>query len=371
MNMERFSTTFRSLNVSLKEGSRLVLKLMPVCTLGLALGLALPTLGQQSSENMPGYPVGNAPQSPPQDNNNQGSYPGTANPQQTPPGNPNYGGPAGAPPQGNLPQANMPAPQPVPASLTLPAGTVIQIRTNEWLSTDRNHVGDGFNATLAQPIVVDGWVVARRGQAVLGRLTVVEKARSSNHNTSQLGMQLSEVTFVDGQLLPVESQLSESGPGPDRGQQVGTVATTTGAGAIIGAIAGRGPGAAIGAGIGAIAGLGIVTNTGRPTVIPPESLLTFRLDSAVTISTGRSSLAFRPVNSIDYAGAVNSNRPRLRQDGAYPPPPPPSYYGYPYAYSPYYYPGGGYYPPVVLGFGYGYGYGWGYPRYGRYYGRFR
>jgi hypothetical protein len=184
-------------------------------------------------------------------------------------------------------------------------------------------------------------------------------------------MQLTEVTFVDGQLISIESQLSESGPGPDRGQQVGTVATTTGAGAIIGAIAGRGPGAAIGAGIGAIAGLGIVTNTGRPTVVPPETLLSFRLESPVTVSTARSPMAFRTVNSIDYAGGMNSNRSRFQQAGAYPPPsppPPPPYYGHPYAYDPYYYPGWGYYPPVVLGFGYG----WGYPRYyGRYYGRFR
>jgi hypothetical protein len=354
MNIERFSKTFRSL------------KLAWVCTVGLVFGLSLPALAQQSWENMPGYPVTNAPQSSSQDNN-QGNYPGEVNPQQAPPANPNNGGPAGAPPQG-IPPQNMPTTQALPTNLTLPTGTVIQIRTNEWLSTDRNHVGDGFNATLAQPIVVDGWVIARRGQPVLGRLTVIEKARSSNHNTSQLGMQLTEVTFVDGQLLAVESQLSESGPGPDRGQQVGTVATTTGVGAIIGAIAGRGPGAAIGAGIGAIAGLGIVTNTGRPTAIPPETLLTFRIESPVTISTARSPMAFRQVNSIDYAGAVTSNRPRLRQDGAYPPPPPPAYYGYPYAYDPYYYSGWGYYPPVVLGFGYG----WGYPRhYGRYYGRFR
>src|SRR5580765_4416825 len=54
-----------------------------------------------------------------------------------------------------------PAPSgPVPANLTLPAGKVLFIRLNEPLSSDRNHAGDAFTATLDQPIVVNGWVVA-------------------------------------------------------------------------------------------------------------------------------------------------------------------------------------------------------------------
>ena len=189
-----------------------------------------------------------------------------------------------------------------------------------------------------------------------------QKANSSNHNTSQLGMQLSELTFVDGQLLPIQTQLAQSGTGPDRGRQ-GTMGTTTGAGAIIGGIAGGGTGAAIGAGIGAIAGLGIISNTGRPTVIPPETLLTFRLTAPVSMSTAKSQLAFRPVTSADYTGnSAYSGSRRNMTPGAYPPPPPP-YWGYPYAYSPYYYPGWGFYSAPVFGFGFGFG--------PRYYGRFR
>ena len=348
-------------------------KIAPIFGLGLALAFALPALAQQSQGNMPGYPAASDPQSStPPDNNPSANpnSPANSTPPQPAPSGPGYGAPADSP-QGNPPQNSAPSTQSVPPTLVVPAGTLIQVRTNEWLSTDRNLPGDGFNATLAQPVVVDGWVVARRGQAVVGRVSLAQKAKSSNHNTSQLGLQLSELTFVDGQLLPIQTQLAQSATGPDRGQQVGTVATTTGAGAIIGAIAGRGPGAAIGAGIGAIAGLGIISNTGRPTVIPPETVLTFRLEAPMSISTEKSAFAFHTVGSVDYNGALNSNRPRLGrqgQDGAYPPPPPPPpYYGYPYAYAPYGYPGWGYYPPVVLGFGYG----WGYPGYYGRWGRFR
>jgi hypothetical protein len=328
-----------------------------VSSLVLALGLAaLPAVAQQQRQDLPGYPAGGQQSTAPAQPDNSSAQATQPEP------NSNNQPPQ---PQENLPPQNAaPSTPAVPSTLTVPAGTVIQVRTSQWLSSDRNLPGDGFNAALVEPIIVDGWVVARRGQAVLGRVTVVQKAKSSNHNTSQLGVQLSELTFVDGQLLPIQTQLSQTATTPDRGQQVGTVGATTGTGAIIGAIADGGPGAAIGAGIGAIAGLGIVSTHGRPTVIPPETLLTFRLDSPLAISTAKSQFAFHPVSPADYNGTMGPDRQRRSlRDDSYPPPPPPYWgYGYPYAYDPYFYPGWGFYPgPVVLGFGFG----------PRYYGRFR
>jgi hypothetical protein len=175
-------------------------------------------------------------------------------------------------------------------------------------------------------------------------------------------------------VLPIETQFVQSSAPSDPGRDVGIVGSTTGAGAIIGAIAGGGTGAAIGAGVGAIAGLGIITTYGRPTMIPPETLLTFQLKSAVTISTEKSKFAFRPITPADYSADVSNRGDQRGEERAYPPPPPPPpppYYAYPYAYSPYFYPYGyyGYYP--ALGFGYGYGYGWGPRFYGRFGGRFR
>ena len=54
---------------------------------------------------------------------------------------------------------------------------------------------------------------------------------------------------------------------------------TTGAGAAIGAAAAGGSGAAIGAGAGFVASIaGVLLTRGKPTVIPPEDILTFRLE---------------------------------------------------------------------------------------------
>src|ERR1019366_6998344 len=100
----------------------------------------------------------------------------------------------------------------------------------------------------------------------------------------QLGVELSDLTLIDGQVLPVKTQLLQSSAGTSHGRDVAGVALTTGVGAAAG-----GEGAAIGAGAGAVAGIiGVLTTRGKPTVIPPEALLTFRLEFPLTISTERS-----------------------------------------------------------------------------------
>ena len=48
--------------------------------------------------------------------------------------------------------------------MTLRPGTFVTVRVNQELSSDHNQQGDLFTASLAQPIVVDGIVVAQRGQ---------------------------------------------------------------------------------------------------------------------------------------------------------------------------------------------------------------
>ena len=68
-----------------------------------------------------------------------------------------------------------PDPQ-IPAQLTLQAGTYVTVRVDQYLSSNKNFAGDGFTATLTQPLVVDGLVVAQRGQTLGGRVADVQKA---------------------------------------------------------------------------------------------------------------------------------------------------------------------------------------------------
>jgi hypothetical protein len=303
--------------------------------LGFCLG-AMPTSAQQDQQQQ------NQPQPDQQQPDQQQQQ---AQPPQAP---------QDAPPQNTAPDAQQNGPQDnytVPDSLTLPTGAILQVRTTGWLSSDGNKTGDNVILTLDQPLVVDGLVVARRGQTVMGRVADAEKAGRVK-GVSRLGLSLNQLTLVDGQLVDVKTSLIKATGGTSNGRDALAVGGTTGFGAAVGAAAAGGSGAAIGAGAGFVAGIaGVLLTRGRPTVIPPESLLTFRVEAPITISTIHGQVAFQPVTPQDYG---TNNRPRGQRRYVGPYPPPPYAYAYPYGY-PYPYPG--VYPGLYVGY-YG-GWGWG------------
>jgi len=126
------------------------------------------------------------------------------------------------------------------------------VRVNQYLSSNKNAAGDGFTATLTQPLVVDGIVVAQRGQTLGGRVAEAQKA-GRVQGVSRLAVELTDMTLVDGTQVPISTQMSaERGP-TGKGNDAVIIGTTSGVGAAIGAGAGGGAGAAIGAGGGALA----------------------------------------------------------------------------------------------------------------------
>jgi hypothetical protein len=286
----------------------------------------------------------------------------------------NYGRPVTAPPA--VPPQEQQAPPPpaqterpaygLPATLYLKAGTYVSIRTNQMLSSDHNTQGETFSGTLMQPLVVNGVVVAERGQTVYGQVAVAQKAKAGHD--SQLGLTLTGITLADGTQLRVTSQLvSRQGPRTPGGVQAGTVVGTTAAGAAIGGIAGYGTGAAIGAGAGALVGIaGVMLTRNHPTILYPETALTFQMTTTVAVSTSSAPQAFRFVGPEDYNNPAPTlaARPGPPARGVAPYPYAPYPYGpgyypsypYPYAYGPYIG------PTVVIGGGWGWGGGWGYGR---------
>ncbi len=240
----------------------------------------------------------------------------------------------------NDPQGPPPPSASIPSQLTIKPGTYVTVRLNNVLSSDKNQTGDAFSATLVRPVIVDGVVVAQRGQTVGGRVSEAQKAGKVS-GVSHLGLQLIDLPVVDGQQVPVQTSLfSRMGP-TSQGRDATAIGLTTGAGAAIGAGVGGAGGAAVGAGAGLVVStIGVLFTRGHPTIMTPESILTFRIEQPVTISTEHAPQAFRFVNQGDYQ---TSGPPRLQSRPGYPGNPAygPGYAaGYPY---PYY--GPGYYPP--------------------------
>jgi hypothetical protein len=170
--------------------------------------------------------------------------------------------------------------------VTIPASTRISVRTIDSIDSAKNHVGDRFQASLEEPLMVDGSVVVSKGADVYGRLAESEKSGTFT-GKSQLRLELTGIV-VNGQTVPVVTGEYEL-TGKSRGAS--TAKRTVGGavvGSIIGAIAGGGKGAAIGAGVGAGAGAGseIITK-GDQVKIPSETLLDFTLQQDVSVPTRR------------------------------------------------------------------------------------
>ena len=274
---------------------------------------------------------------------------------------PNNQGPP--PPDGpgpQLPTNYGPANYGVPPQLTIKQGTWATVRTNQWLSSDRNQQGDTFTATLEQPLVVDGFVVAPRGSTVMGRVTEAKKA-GRVEGTSRLGVEITGLTLVDGQQVSIQSQMINRNGQTSVGRDAAAIGGTTALGAIVGAGAAGGRGAAIGAGAGAAAGIiGVLLTRGRPTVIYPETPMTFQVTAPVMISTEHAPQAYQPVNAQQPYLSQQRQPAPYRAAG---PAPAPYGYGYGYGYpAPYAY---GYPYPYYGGFGVVIG-----PRYG-FYGGYR
>jgi len=243
-------------------------------------------------------------------------------------------------------QQNYP-PQPPSGPVTVPAGTMLQVRTSEPLDATRVQVGQVFQATVAADIYQGGVLALPRGAVITGK--VLGTASNKGDLAGKQGMVLGLTSInLSGQsyLLPVDN-MSQLGPGKG-GYSAGNTLGTAGVGAVIGAIAGGGVGAAIGAGAGAIVGAGAsAATTGPRLYIPAEAVLNFHLNAPLTVTPVSAQEAQRLAADSGYPQMQRRGPYPYGPYGAYPPPPPPPGYYYPYrypvAYSPYYYYGYRYY----------------------------
>ena len=233
--------------------------------------------------------------------------------------------PSQSPPSMNRPLAAQP-PQSygIPSKVILRQGTLISMRLAEHLEDSKNTIGDGFSGSLTQPLVVNGIVVAQRGQIVYGHVVDAEKV----HDVHRLGVELTGIALVDGTRLPVRSLfMSRQGAPFSYGHVRGAITTTA-----------------------ANPPMGVLQTKGHNSELYPQETLTFQIETNVAIETAAASGAFHYVGPEDYSRPANTTtnvapRAAYAYGPAYGSPYP--YYGYPYYWGP------------SIGFGIGFGGYWG------------
>jgi len=182
----------------------------------------------------------------------------------------------------NSAPANSQPAEPVPTTITVPAGKVLTVRLADEVGSKISQPGQTFGGSLARAVEVDGEVVIPAGSRVQGEV-VDAKAMGHFAGGALLELKLDSIT-VNGEQLPVRTAtLTQTlkGKGKRTGLLIGGGA---GVGAAIGAIAGGGKGAAIGALAGGGAGTAGSAYTGnKEIVLPAESAVAFALRAPLTI----------------------------------------------------------------------------------------
>jgi hypothetical protein len=168
------------------------------------------------------------------------------------------------------------------SNITVPAGTPITVRLQNAVSSASSNAGDGFDAVLDAPLVVAGKTLAPAGANVKGRVVA---AKSSGHlkDPGMIQLALASIT-IDGKEVPVASSSVIARGSSHEKRNWAMIGGGTGAGALIGGLAGGGKGALIGSAVGAGAGTTTAYATGKKDVgFGAERRLTFRLRDAVVL----------------------------------------------------------------------------------------
>lgn len=152
----------------------------------------------------------------------------------------------------------------------IPAGTQVQVRLIDSLTSETAQVGDTFRGTLEQAVVSNGRTLYSKGAEVTGQVT---KAHRSGRLSDPGELELVLTSIANRQVNVKPLRLKGESHTKSNVTKIGGGAA---AGAVIGAIAGGGKGAAIGAGVGAAAGTGVAAATGKKdTKIASEAVLSW------------------------------------------------------------------------------------------------
>jgi len=191
---------------------------------------------------------------------------------------------------------------PVTPPLIVPSGTKIPLTLKQGVNTKSARPGDPVYAETAFPITQNNQIVIPAGTFVQGQIErVVRPGRVKGK--AELQMSFSSMIFPNGYTVMLPGAVQNTpgssdntvkgkegtiqGPG-GKGKDAGTIATTTVAGAGIGAIADGGKGAGIGAGVGGALGLATILLTRGPEVnMGPGSSVEMVLESNIELDPAK------------------------------------------------------------------------------------
>ena len=178
------------------------------------------------------------------------------------------------------PIAVEPPPAPEPEIITVPAGTLLDVRLAEPISTRTNKAGDGLVAILDQDLVVQGKVVFPEGAKAYGTLLAVEGS-GRVEGRAEMTITLTELRVGEETYRVETGNITIQAEGTE-GRDAKIIGGAAGVGALLGGIIGGKKGVAVGAAVGGGAGTAtVLTTKGKEVEFQPEHKFSFSLSREV------------------------------------------------------------------------------------------
>jgi hypothetical protein len=171
--------------------------------------------------------------------------------------------------------------------LVVAADSVVGLRTDTALSSERAHVEDRVEAHVVRDVRVGGEVAIPAGTRALGTVVAVDRGGKFKER-ARLGIRFQTLVMADGTRLPITTETIYRFGNPPTNASAAKIGGGAVVGAIIGGIIGGGKGAAIGATTGAGAGTAsVMTGDRDEAVFPAGAEVTARMLSPVTVTVER------------------------------------------------------------------------------------
>jgi len=167
-----------------------------------------------------------------------------------------------------------------PDEALLEAGTEIQVRLEDRVSSATARREDRFEASVAAPVRHRGIVVIPAGTRVQGLVQTVERGERPS-KAGRLGLSFYAIYLDERTRTDISTRVVSIQEELDRGDQ----AKKAGVGAVLGAVLGSMIGGKKGAVIGVLAGGagGVLAKTGEDVVLPAGTILTLSLDRELLV----------------------------------------------------------------------------------------
>jgi hypothetical protein len=165
--------------------------------------------------------------------------------------------------------------------VTLPAGTIVNVRLTQAIDVDVAQAGMTFKARVDDPVFIDGRIVIPREAGAIVQAALVAQSGQFK-GTDKISLKLNALSF-GGRVHQVASEYATVEGGGEGRRTARKVGGGAGLGAIFGGVAGGGEGALIGATVGALAGTAVAASGEEHLRLAAEARLQFTLSSSVRI----------------------------------------------------------------------------------------